>query len=198
MLAAESHGLAVRRHDLEPEHVVRREPVFQTMHAARVLGDVAADRARDLARRIGRVVEPTVRDRVADREIRDARLRDDAAVRVVDLEDPVEFAETQDDRIGRGHRAARERRAGAARHDFDALARRIAQDRGDLRRRLGQRDRERRLPVRRESIALVRGEPDRVIDHVVGAHERAQRARDLRAAREQRGIGCRHADHGRD
>ena len=64
MLAAEPHHLAVRQHHLEPEHVVGGEAVFQAVHAARVLGDVAADRAGDLARRIGRVVEALVLDRV--------------------------------------------------------------------------------------------------------------------------------------
>ena len=66
MLAAEPHDLALRRHELDAEHVVRREAVLQAMHAAGVLGDVAADRAGDLARRIGRVVEALAGDGVAD------------------------------------------------------------------------------------------------------------------------------------
>ena len=57
MLAAEPHHLAVDQHQLDAQHVVGGEPVFEAMHAARILGDVAADRAGDLARRIGRVVE---------------------------------------------------------------------------------------------------------------------------------------------
>ena len=43
------------------------------MHAARVLGDVAADRARDLRRRIRRVVEAVRRRRLGDREVAHAR-----------------------------------------------------------------------------------------------------------------------------
>ena len=47
------------------------EAVLEAVHAARVLGDVAADRAGDLRRRIGRVVET-----VAARPLREiARLR---------------------------------------------------------------------------------------------------------------------------
>ena len=57
MLAAEAHDLAVDQHHLDAEHVVGGEAVFQAMHAAGILGDVAADGAGDLARRIGRVVE---------------------------------------------------------------------------------------------------------------------------------------------
>ena len=49
VLAAETHHVAVRQHHLEAEDVVGGEPVLQAVHAARVLGDVAADRARDLA-----------------------------------------------------------------------------------------------------------------------------------------------------
>ena len=61
MLAAEPHDLAVDQHDFEAEQVVRRQPVFQAMHAARILGDIAADRAGDLARRVGRVIKPLAR-----------------------------------------------------------------------------------------------------------------------------------------
>ena len=65
MLAAETHHVAVRQDHLEAEDVVGGQAVFQAVHAARVLGDVAADRARDLAGRIGRVVEALMLDRVA-------------------------------------------------------------------------------------------------------------------------------------
>ena len=103
-----------------------------------------------------------------------------------------------DDRVGRRDRAARQRSARAARHDLHAFARGVAQDRGDLGRRLRQRDGERPLPVRRERIGLVRREPDVLVDDVAFAHEPAERAHDLGAARDERGIGCRQANHGRD
>ena len=198
VLAAEPNDVAVGRDELDAEHVVRREAVLQAMHAARILGDVAADRARDLARRIGRVVEALGRDCVADREVGDAGLRDDAAVRVVDVEYSIELTEADDDGVGRRYRAARQRRAGAARHDLHAFARGVAQDRGDFGRRLRQRDGERPLSVRRQRIGLVRREPHVVVDDVAFAHEPAERAHDLGAARDERGVGCRQADHGRD
>ncbi len=198
VLAAEPNDVAVGRYELDAEHVVRREAVLQAMHPARILGDVAADRARDLARRIGRVVEAFGRDCVADREVRDAGLRDDAAVRVVDVEYSIELTEAHDDCVGRGYRTARQRSARAARHDLHALARGVAQDRGDFGRRLRQRDGQRPLPVRRQRIGLVSREPDVVVDDVAFAHEPAERAHDLGAARDERGVGCRQADHGRD
>ena len=65
--AAEVHELAVRQHGLDAEHVVHGEAVLQAVRAARVLGDVAADRAHLLARRIGRVVVAEGRDLLRDR-----------------------------------------------------------------------------------------------------------------------------------
>ena len=56
-VAAELDDLAGDEHAAHAAHVVHREPVLEAMHAAGVLGDVAADRARDLRRRVGRVVE---------------------------------------------------------------------------------------------------------------------------------------------
>ena len=100
MLAAEPDDLAVDQHDFEAEQVVGRQPVFEAMHAARILGDIAADRAGDLARRVGRVIKAGAGDRMADAEIGDAGLRDDAAVVVIDVEDAVELAHAEQHAIG--------------------------------------------------------------------------------------------------
>ena len=80
MLAAEPNDLAFDRHHFDADDIVGREPVFQAMHAARILGDIAADRAGDLARRIGRIIEPLPLHGVRDPEIGHARLSDDAAI----------------------------------------------------------------------------------------------------------------------
>ena len=56
-VAAELDRLAVGGEAAHLEHVVQRQAVLEAMHAARVLGDVAADRAGDLAARVGRVEE---------------------------------------------------------------------------------------------------------------------------------------------
>jgi hypothetical protein len=58
-----------------------------------------------------------------DAEIGDAGLRDDAAVRIVDVEDAVEAAHHQQHRILQRQRAARQRRARAARHNADVAHR---------------------------------------------------------------------------
>ena len=59
-------------------------------------------------------------------------LGDHAAVLEVDLEDPVELAQAQDDAVGERQGAARERGAGTPRHDLDPLRVAEPQDLGDL------------------------------------------------------------------
>ena len=108
MLAAEADHLAIDHHDLDAEDVVGGQPVFEAMHAARILGDVAADRAGDLARRVGRVIKPGVLDRLANAEIGDAGLRHDTAVVVIDLEDAVELGHAEEHAVGQRQRAARQ------------------------------------------------------------------------------------------
>ena len=66
MLAAEADDLAGHQHHLEAEHVVGGQAVFQAVHAAGILRDVAADGAGDLRGRIGRVIEARVLDRLGD------------------------------------------------------------------------------------------------------------------------------------
>ena len=196
VLAADPHHLAVRQHQLQPQHVVGGEAVFQAVHAARVLGDVAADRAGDLARRVGRIVEARLRDRIRDAEVGHARLRDHAAVLEVDLEDPVELAEPQHDPVGERQSAARERGAGAARHDLDPLGIAQAQDLGHLRGGLGQHDRHRHRAVGREAIALIGAQLVLGRDHPLARHDLPQAQHDLRALGERRRVGLRHAHRG--
>ncbi len=68
-LAPELDHLAGDQHATDPADVVHRESVLDAVQAARILGDVAADRARDLRRRIGRVIEVVRRRRLRNREI---------------------------------------------------------------------------------------------------------------------------------
>ena len=74
MLAAEPDDVAIDQHDLAAQHVVGGQPVFEAVHAARVLRDIAADGAGDLRGRVGGVVEAAVGDGLGDREIGDARV----------------------------------------------------------------------------------------------------------------------------
>jgi hypothetical protein len=82
---AQRDQLAVGQDDLQPAHVVRREPVLEAVRAAGVLGHVAADGAHDLRAGIGRV-EEVGRHRGRDRRVRHAGLDAYALVGEVDLE----------------------------------------------------------------------------------------------------------------
>ena len=74
MLAAEPDDLAGDQHHLDAEHIVGGEAVFEAMHAAGILRDIAADGAGDLRGGIGRVIEALVLHRLGDGEIGDAGL----------------------------------------------------------------------------------------------------------------------------
>ena len=190
--AADAHHLAVHQHQLDAEQVVGGEPVFEAMDAARVLGDVAADRARDLARRVGRVVEPRRLDRLADGEVGHARLDRRAAVGVVDVENPVELAEAEQDSVGERQRAARERGAGAARHHLDPVLAAVFEDRRDLRHRLRQDGDHRRLAIGGETVGFVGPERVAVVDRPVARDDPGEGARDLGPTRDNVRIGLGH------
>ena len=94
-LGAELHRRALDREAAYPENVVHGEPVLQAVHAAGVLGDVAADRARDLRRGIRCVEQPVGRGGLADREIPHARLHARDPRDRVDGEDALHLRERE-------------------------------------------------------------------------------------------------------
>ena len=192
MLAAQAHDLAGHQHHLDAQKVVGGEAVFQAVHAAGILRDVAADRAGDLRAGIGRVVEALVLDGLGDAEVGDAGLHAGAAVGVVDLEHAVELAQAQQDGVAHRHRAARQRGAGAARHDLDLVVLAVAQDGRDLGHGLGQHHDQRHLAVGRQRVALVGAHAVEIVDHPLARHDGAQRGHDLGPAGENGGIERRH------
>ena len=121
VLAADAHDLAGHQHDLETQHIVAGDPVFEAMHAAGIFRHIAADGAGDLRGRVGRIVEAGGLDRLRDRQIGHAGLRHHHAVLQVDLADAVELGHAEQNAVGGRQRAAGQRRAGAARHHVDAL-----------------------------------------------------------------------------
>ncbi len=100
--------LTVGQHDLRRQDVVDREAVLQAVRAARVLRDVAADRADLLRGRVGRVVEAVIGDGARDVEIGDTRLDHDMAAVGVDLEHPVHPRQRDHDPLRDRQRPARE------------------------------------------------------------------------------------------
>ena len=172
--AAELDDVPRRQHQLDAEDVVGRDAVLERVRAARVLGDVAADRARRLARGIGRVVEPVASDGVGHPQVHDARLRDEAPVADVDRLDADQAARADHDRRADRQRAAGEAGAGAARHERDPLLGEHAHHRRDLGRGARQHDELGRGALEGVAVALVDDEALGTIDDAVVADDRAQ------------------------
>ena len=150
----------------------RRESVLETVRAACVLGDVAADRADLLARRI-RCVEEAVRgDGARDVEVRHARLDDDALALEVDLDDPVHPRERDDDSACHRCGASGEAGAGSACNEWHALPVTRPKDRLDVLGRSGKNDELGDSAVPGEPVAFVYAELLRLGDDLGGAERR--------------------------
>ena len=193
-LAADLDDLARHQHDLAAQHVVGGHAVFQAMHAAGILGDVAADRAGDLRGRIGRIIKSGMRHRLAEGEVGHPGLGHHGAVIEVDLADALELAEAEQHRVGQRQRAARQRGAGAARNDLDALLETVFQHLRHLRGRVRQHHDHRRLAIGGQTVGLVGDHFIGAVDDALARHDGAQRADDGGAAAKDRLIRCRHHD----
>src|SRR5262245_41576018 len=99
------------------------ETVLQAVRAARVFGDVAADRADLLTRRIRCVVVAVRRNLLRDLEVRDAGFHGDAPIGNVNVEDAIEPGETDDDAARNRQCATGESRSVAARDEGHAFSR---------------------------------------------------------------------------
>ena len=151
------------------EQVVRGEAVLEAVHAARVLGHVAADRAdragsRDRARR---------RARAAPRPRRPARLRtpgSTVAVRAerVELDHAAHLRHHQQHAVAARDRAAGDAGARAARHHRHAARAARLHHRAHLLLGLGQHRHHRRLAMRDEGVGLEGPQALLVGDHVSG------------------------------
>ena len=114
-IAADLQDLALDRHHAQLEHVVHGQPVLQAMHAAGVLGDVAADGASDLAGRVGGVVQAVGSGRFGDSQVTHAGLYARDPGNRIDLQDALHLRQAERDALRVRHGAAREPGAGAAR-----------------------------------------------------------------------------------
>ena len=118
---AEHHDSTVGQHDLDREHVRRRDAVGEAVRATRVVGDVAADRARLLARRVGREVQAVRCEGACEIEVDHTRLDPRDALVGVDGQDPVHLRRDDHDRTAEGHRTAGEPGAGTAGDERSAV-----------------------------------------------------------------------------
>ena len=119
--AAERRQRPVGQHDLDGEDVRRRDAVGEAVRPARVVGDVAADRARLLARRIGREVQPERRERAREIEVDDTGLDPRHPFVGVDRHDPVHLRRHDHDGTAERNRAAGEAGARTTRGERPAV-----------------------------------------------------------------------------
>ena len=68
-VTAKLNGITLHREAFDLQHVVYRQPIFQTMYAARIFSHVAAYGAGNLAAGIGGVIQAIRRSRLADGQI---------------------------------------------------------------------------------------------------------------------------------
>ena len=143
--------------------------MLEAVRAARVLGEIPADRADLLARRVRGIEVPLAGDRAGHVEVRDARLDDHALALEVDLDDPVHPREGDDDAVRDGQRAAREARSRPARDEGDAVAGAEPQHRLHLGGGAGEHDAGGLRAPAGQPVAVVRRELLRLGDHEPGA-----------------------------
>ena len=134
-------------------------------------------------------------DGLGDAEVGHAGLGGDGAVLPVDVEDPVELAQAQDDAVGERQGTARERGPGPARHDLDLLGVAEAQDRRDLLGRGRQHHGHGHGAVGGEPVALVGAQLGLAGDHALARHDLAQGRDHALALGQHLGVGLGH-QHG--
>ena len=158
---------AVRKHDLQGEHVVARYAVLQAMRPARVGRHVAADRARRGRSRI-RQIAKTVRGGGRGYVVRhDSRLHDGQALRGIDAEDSIESCGDDEDG-GASDRSTGQAGAGPAGNKRNACLVQQSHRGTQLVARRRQRHGERHSTDRGERVGLVCEEAVRLLDEARG------------------------------
>src|SRR5690606_30275600 len=169
---AEADGLPGRVHDLEPLAVAGRHALLVAVERAGVLGVVATERALALARRIRLVAKPLAGHCPREAQVDQSGLDHRVAVLEVDVLDLPHTVQVDDEAIDERSRSAAEPRPRPARHEGQAVAAAPVDDEESLIPRLEEHDRERRVLVEREAVALVDAELARVGDQAIGRDPR--------------------------
>ncbi len=114
-LGTELHCVAGDAQAAHAHHVVHGEAVLEAMHAARVLGHIAADGAGDLRRRVRRVIQAIGSRRIGDGQVAHPRLHARDARSRIDRQYRFEARQRQQHTVAHGQRAPGQAGAGAAR-----------------------------------------------------------------------------------
>jgi hypothetical protein len=147
---------------------------------ARILADVAADRARLLARRIGGIEQSVLHARVRQVDVDQAGLHARVAVLDVELEHIAHARETDHDAAGDGSCSTGKPRPRAAADDGDLLAMQHAHHSRGFVGGARQQDELGLLLEHREPVRLVRKDQRRPIDEPARPDDRSQLVDDLR------------------
>jgi hypothetical protein len=120
--AADADEFAGRENKLKRQDVIGCDAIRQSVRAAGVFSDVAADRAGFLAGGIRREMEACMCDGGAQVRVHDAGLDGGALIGEVNIEDAVHPGEDGENSALAGERAAGEPRTSAATDDWDLMA----------------------------------------------------------------------------
>ncbi|MCY1538665.1 hypothetical protein D9M68_742170 [compost metagenome] len=144
------------------------------MHAAGVLGDVAADRTGDLRGRVRRVVQVKRRGSLGNRQIAHTGLDTSEASGRVDFENPAEACQHQQDALFQRQRTAGQAGTGAARDHWHLTLVAYLQQGLHLLQTLGQHHQHRRGAIGRQAIAFVGFEVFLGMQHIQVGQTRSQ------------------------
>ena len=172
-LGAELDGLALDGEAAHAQHVVQRQPVLQAVHAAGVLGHVAADRAGDLAGGVGREVQSVFGDRLRNPQVRYSRLCLELSIGNVDLQYCGHSFQRNDHPAQSWHCSAAQARARPARRERNLVGHAPADDSLYLLRTFWQDDHGRRGSVDSVSVAIVGAPHVATRYHKIGRQEGA-------------------------
>ena len=112
--ATERHYGAVRHHRFDTQDMIDGHAVFQSMRAARVGGDVAADSTRPLTRWIGGIVVASPLQSLGQMHVDEARFNHREAVAHVDFQDLLHSRQSQHHSTADRQTAASQTGAGTA------------------------------------------------------------------------------------
>ena len=118
---AQLHDLTVWQHDFEAEHVRRGDAVGETVRAAGVVGDIAADRATLLTAGVGGEVQAVSSDGPREIKVEHPGLDPRQPVDRIDRQNPVHLRDHDHDRVVERRRPARQTGAGTAGDERPAM-----------------------------------------------------------------------------
>ena len=153
--AAEANDFSVGKDELEGGDVIGSNSVGQSVRAAGILGDIAADGAGFPTGRVGGEVETIRLGGAGKFVIDDAGLHNGALVFHVECQDAIHAREDEHHPAGAGKRAAGKSRASAAAYDGDVVACSESDDARDLLAGIGKND-EIRTPLHDGAVVFIK------------------------------------------